>query len=180
MSSRDDFYGMLGVPRDATEADIKKAYRRLAMEHHPDRTGGDKHSEALFKQITEAYEVLRDSKKRAAYDRYGAAGVRGAGGGPGFSYPHFDISEALNVFMRDFGGAGGFDAFFGGGQREHRERRRGQDMKVTLKLTLDEVATGTTKAVKVRTLESCATCGGTGAKPGTKPKTCGMCGGSGE
>ena len=180
MTRPDDFYGTLGVPRDATEADIKKAYRKLAMEHHPDRTGGDKASEEKFKQITEAYEVLRDGEKRAAYDRYGMAGVRSGGERGGFAYTHFDISEALNVFMRDFGGMGGFDAFFGGGQREQRERRRGQDIKVTLKLSLAEVATGTTKTVKVRTLEACATCGGAGAKPGTKPVTCRTCAGTGE
>ena len=180
MSKRDDFYATLGVPRDAAEADIKRAYRKLAMEHHPDRTGGDKASEERFKEITEAYEVLRDPEKRAAYDRYGSAGVRGGAGAGGFAYTHFDISEALNVFMRDFGGMGGFDAFFGGGQREHRERRRGQDIKVTLKLTLAEVATGTTKTIKARTLEPCGTCGGSGAKPGTKPTTCSTCGGSGE
>jgi molecular chaperone DnaJ len=173
----DDFYAVLGVARDASEADIKKAYRKLAMEHHPDRTGGDKASEERFKQITEAYEVLRDAEKRAAYDRYGIAGTRGGGG---FSYAHFDLSEALNVFMRDFGNLGGFDSFFGGGERSHRERRRGQDLKVTLKLTLDEVASGTTKTMKLRTLETCATCGGSGSKPGTLPKTCGTCGGAGE
>ena len=180
MSRPDDFYAVLGVPRDASEADIKKAYRKLAMEFHPDRTGGDKASEERFKEVTEAYEVLRDAERRAAYDRYGAAGVRTAGQRGGFAYTHFDISEALNVFMRDFGGMGGFDAFFGGGQREQRERRRGQDIKVTLKLSLAEVATGTTKTVKARTLEACATCGGSGAKPGTKPVTCRTCGGSGE
>jgi molecular chaperone DnaJ len=98
----------------------------------------------------------------------------------GFGDFHPDLAEALSIFMRDFGNLGGFDAFFGGGQRPQRERRRGQDLKVTLKLTLDEVATGTTKTVKVRTLEACATCGGTGAKPGTQPKKCGTCGGAGE
>lgn len=178
MRQTEDFYQVLGVARSATEAEIKKAYRRLAMEHHPDRTGGDKVSEERFKQITEAYEVLRDGEKRAAYDRYGMAGVKGGGGG--FSHAHFDLSEALNIFMRDFGGMGGFDAFFGGGRRSERERRRGQDLKVSLKLTLDEVATGTTKTLKVRTLEACATCSGTGAKPGTHPKPCGTCGGAGE
>jgi molecular chaperone DnaJ len=177
------YYDLLGVPRDASEADIKKAYRRLAMEYHPDRNNGEKAAEEKFKLITEAYEVLRDPEKRAAYDRYGEAGVRGGGAGPagaGFGFSHFDLSEALNIFMRDFGGLGGFDALFGGGQRSRRERRRGQDLKVTLRLTLDEVATGTTKSVRLRTLETCATCGGTGAKAGTGSTTCKTCGGSGE
>jgi molecular chaperone DnaJ len=179
MSRRDDLYAVLGVAREATEADIKKAYRRLAMEHHPDRTGGDKASEEKFKQITEAYEVLRDAEKRAAYDRFGMSGVRGGGGASG-GFAHVDLSEALNIFMRDFGNLGGFEAFFGGGQRAQRDRRRGQDLKVSLKLTLDEVARGATKTVKVRTLEMCRACGGGGAKPGTKATTCGTCGGSGE
>src|SRR3972149_1116985 len=120
--------------RDAGGADNKKAYRKLAMEHHPDRNNGDKAAEAKFKEIPEAYEVLRDPQKRAAYDRYGMAGIRG--GGRGAESMHFDLSEALSVFMRDFGGLGGFDAFFGGGQRAQRDRRRGQDLKVALKLTL--------------------------------------------
>ncbi|HXF94625.1 MAG TPA: molecular chaperone DnaJ [Gemmatimonadales bacterium] len=182
MSAAVDYYAVLGVPRDASEADIKKAYRKLAMEYHPDRNNGDKAAEEKFKQITEAYEVLRDPEKRAAYDRYGMAGLRGggAGGAGGFAGVHFDLAEALNVFMRDFGGLGGFDAFFGGGERARRERRRGQDLKVTLKLTLSEVATGTTKTVRVRTLERCAKCGGSGARPGTGPTTCGTCRGSGE
>jgi len=174
-----DYYALLGVKRGAPEAEIKKAYRRLAMEFHPDRNGGDKAAEEKFKQITEAYEVLRDPDKRAAYDRYGEAGLRGGGAG-GFGFSHFDLSEALNIFMRDFGNLGGFDAIFGGGRREQREVRRGADLKVTLRLTLDEVATGTTKQVRIKTLEPCATCGGSGAKPGTHVKTCGTCGGSGE
>ena len=155
MAAAQDFYAVLGVPRDAGEADVKKAYRKLAMEFHPDRNNGDKAAEEKFKEITEAYEVLRDPEKRAAYDRYGVAGVRGAGARAegGFGYSHFDLSEALSVFMRDFGGLGGFDAFFGGGERAQRDRRRGQDLKVALKLTLAEVATGTTKTVRVRTLD---------------------------
>ena len=158
-----DFYAVLGVPRDASETDIKKAYRRLAMEHHPDRNNGDKAAEEKFKQLTEAYDVLRDPDKRAAYDRYGAAGVRGGGGGGGYAYTHFDLADALNVFMRDFGGVGGFDAFFGGGQRARRERHRGQDLKVTLQLTLADVAAGTSKTVRVRTLERCDACRGSPA-----------------
>ena len=179
MSGGRDYYAVLGVARDAAEADIKKAYRKLAMTYHPDRNNGDKTAEEKFKQITEAYEVLCDAEKRAAYDRYGEAGLRGGGGGrQGFS--HFDLSEALSVFMRDFGGLGGFDAFFGGGERAARDRHRGADLKVTLKLTLSEVATGATKTVKVRTLDVCKTCRGTGARDGSRPATCATCRGSGE
>src|SRR3989442_1490222 len=117
-----DYYAVLGVKRDAQEAEIKKAYRRLAMQFHPDKVGpAEKETaEARFKEITEAYEVLRDPEKRAVYDRYGAAGLRGGGAGAG-GFAHFDLSEALNIFMRDFGGLGGFDAFFGGGDRARRE-----------------------------------------------------------
>ena len=179
-----DFYDVLGVPRTAAEADIKKAYRKLAMECHPDRNNGDKGAEERFKQVTEAYEVLRDPDKRAAYDRYGMAGVKGQSGG-GFSSMHFDLSEALMVFMRDFGLGGGgggggsaFESLFGGGTR--RDRRRGHDIKVGLKLTLAEVASGTTKTVRIKSLEACPECSGTGAKPGTEPIKCGTCGGSGE
>src|SRR5437899_1029668 len=152
------------------------------MKHHPDRVAhGEKEAaEARFKEITEAYEVLRDPERRAVYDRYGAAGLKrgAASGGPGFA--HFDRAEALNIFMRDFGGLGGFDAFFGGGERARRERQHGQDLKVTLKLSLAEVATGTTKKVKVRTLDRCVECGGSGAAPGTDATRCATCGGTGE
>jgi len=187
---KQDFYVVLGVQRDASEADIKKAYRKLAMECHPDRNNGDKSAEEKFKLVTEAYEVLRDPDKRAAYDRYGMAGVgrgQGAPGGGGFTSMHFDLSEALMVFMRDFGlaggregggGFGGFENLFGGGPG--RDRRRGHDIKVGLKLTLAEVATGTTKTVRIKSLEPCTECAGTGAKPGSQPTRCGTCGGSGE
>ena len=174
-----DFYSVLGVPRDASEADIKKAYRKLAMEHHPDRNKSPG-AEERFKEITEAYEVLRDEEQRAAYDRFGEAGLRGAGAPFGGGFAHFDLSEALNIFMRDFGGLGGFDAFFGGGERTRRDRRRGPDLKVSLKLTLAEVATGSSKSLKLRTLDTCETCQGSGAKPGSKATTCGTCGGTGE
>lgn len=182
----DDYYALLGVARDANEAEIKKAYRRLALQHHPDRVPAAEKAEAeeKFKEITEAYQVLCDPERRALYDRYGAAGLkRGAGAGAGaggFDFTHFDLSEALSIFMRDFGGLGGFDAIFGGGERARREHHRGPDLKVTLKLTLAEVATGTTKTVKLRTLERCATCGGSGAAAGAQPERCGTCGGSGE
>ena len=170
-----DFYRLLGLPRDCAEADIKKAYRKLAMEYHPDRNSSPD-AEARFKEITEAYEVLRDPQKRAAYDRYGKAGV-GAGAG-GFGFHHVDLSEALNIFMRDFGGLGGFESIFGGGRRQ--DPRRGQDVRVTVKLTLAEVATGVKKNVKLKSLERCTGCAGSGAKPGTQPSRCTTCGGSGE
>jgi molecular chaperone DnaJ len=170
-----DFYVLLGVPRDCSEAEIKKAYRKLAMEYHPDRNSSSD-AEAKFKEITEAYEVLRDPQKRAAYDRYGKAGVGGSAGG--FGFHHVDLSEALNIFMRDFGGMGGFESIFGGGRRQ--DPRRGQDVRVTVRLTLTEVATGVKKSVRLKTLERCTVCEGTGAKPGTKPVRCTGCGGSGE
>ncbi len=170
-----DFYSLLGVPREATEADIKKAYRKLAMEYHPDRNSAPE-AEARFKEITEAYEVLRDPQKRAAYDRYGKAGVGGAGGG--FGFHHVDLTEALNIFMRDFGGLGGFESIFGG--RPRPDPRRGQDVRVTVKLGLTDVATGAKKNVKLKTLERCATCAGSGARPGSRPSACATCNGSGE
>ncbi len=171
-----EFYGLLGVARDAGDTDIKKAYRKLAMEYHPDRNPAPE-AEARFKEITEAYEVLRDPEKRAAYDRYGKAGLGGAGGGYGFH--HVDLSEALNIFMRDFGGMGGFESLFGGA-RARDDGRRGQDVRVTVRLTLAEVAAGVKKSVRFKAPDRCTGCDGSGAKPGTKPATCSTCNGSGE
>ena len=171
-----DFYALLGVSRDASEAEIKKAYRKLAMECHPDRNPSHD-AEARFKEVTEAYEVLRDPQKRAAYDRYGKAGV-GAGAG-GFGFHHVDLAEALNIFMRDFGGMGGLESLFGGG-RARTNPRRGQDVRVTLKLTLADVAAGVKKSVRFKAPVRCAECEGSGARPGTLPSTCTTCGGSGE
>jgi molecular chaperone DnaJ len=171
-----DFYEILGVPRDASEDELKKAYRKLAMEYHPDRSKAPD-AEAKFKELAEAYEVLRDPQKRAAYDRYGPAGLSGGAGPQGFS--HIDLSEALNIFMRDFGGFGGFESLFGGG-RSPSEVRRGQDVRVTVRLTLAEVATGAKRAIKLRTLVRCEHCGGSGSASGTKPATCATCAGSGE
>jgi len=172
-----EFYELLGVARTATEAEIKKAYRKLAMEYHPDRNSSPD-AEARFKEITEAYEVLRDPQKRAAYDRYGKAGVAGGGSG-GFGYHHVDLSEALEIFMRDFGGLGGLESIFGGA-RAQAESRRGQDIRVTVRLTLTEVATGVKRNVRLKTLDRCEHCAGSGARPGTKPSPCTTCGGSGE
>lgn len=170
-----DFYAVLGVPRDASDDDIKKAYRRLATQWHPDRNGGSKEAEEKFKEITEAYDILRDAQKRAAYDRYGEAGLRGGGGQQ--QYQHVDLSEALNIFMRDFGFG---DVFGGAGGGGRRGPRSGTDMKLPLTLTLAEVATGVERTVTLKVLESCDKCEGSGAEPGTKPQTCGTCAGVGE
>jgi molecular chaperone DnaJ len=172
-----DFYGLLGVARDASDGDIKKAYRKAAMEWHPDRNRTPE-AEARFKEITEAYEVLRDPQKRAAYDRYGKAGLGGAASG--FDFHHVDLSEALNIFMRDFGGFAGFESVFGSGQRATADARRGQDIRVTARLSLAEVHTGVKKTVKLKTLEKCGTCAGTGARAGTTPQRCTTCAGAGE
>jgi molecular chaperone DnaJ len=174
-----DFYTLLEVPRDADEAAIKRAYRKLAMQFHPDRNNGDKNSEARFKEITEAYEVLRDPEKRGVYDRYGEAGLKGRAG-PGQGFHAFDLSEALNIFMRDFGGFSGFEELFGGGHRGGAPERRGNDLRAAVSLTLDDVAQGTKKTLRYKVLVACETCAGSGAKAGTKPKPCGTCGGAGQ
>ncbi len=173
-----DFYDVLGVSRDASVGDVKKAYRRLAMEYHPDRNNGEKAAEERFKEVTEAYDILGDAEKRAQYDRFGMAGLKGAARGYGF-HP-FDLSEALNIFMRDFGGLGGFDTFFGGGHRTRRARPRGQDVRIALRLTLEEVAHGAKRKIKLQTLHACDRCGGTGTEQGRPPAPCHTCGGAGE
>ncbi len=170
-----DFYQVLGVERTASDDDIKQAYRKLAMKHHPDKNGGSKEAEEAFKSVTEAYDALKDPQKRAAYDRYGEAGLRGAGGGAG-GFHHVDLSEALNIFMRDFG----FGDIFGGAQRQQTGPSAGADVKIDVKLTLAEVATGIDKVVKLKLLDPCEKCGGVGAEPGTKPTRCVTCGGQGE
>ena len=173
-----DYYEILGVSRDADAETIKKAYRKLALQYHPDRNAGSKEAEEKFKEATEAYEVLRDPQKRAAYDRYGHAGVSGAAAGAG-GFAGFDFAEALNIFMRDFGGLG-LDELFGGGRRTRGARRKGSDMQLRLPLTLAEVASGTKKTLRVKVLDPCDACSGTGSAGGAAPRPCGTCGGSGE
>lgn len=177
-----DYYEILGVTREADTDEIKKAYRKLAFEYHPDRNGGSKEAEAKFKEATEAYEVLRDEEKRAAYDRYGHAGVKGgAAGGAGFG--GFDFADALEIFMRDFGGFSGLDDLFGGrgGRRGGRGGpRRGADTQVRTSLTLEEVGTGAQKSVRVAVLNPCSACNGTGGEGGAQPVTCPTCAGAGE
>lgn len=173
-----DFYDTLGVPRTASDDDIKQAYRKLATKFHPDRNGGSKEAEEKFKEITEAYDVLRDPQKRAAFDRYGEAGLRGGPGGGG-GYHHVDLSEALNIFMRDFG-LGDLFGGGGGGGRASQGPRTGADVKVDLELTMLEVATGVTKNVKIKLLDPCEICTGTGAEKGTQATRCTTCAGAGE
>jgi molecular chaperone DnaJ len=171
-----DFYQTLGVQRSASDEEIKKAYRKLAMTYHPDRNNGAKEAEEKFKAITEAYDVLRDENKRAVYDRYGEAGLRGGAAG----FHHVDLSEALNIFMRDLGGLGGFGDLFGGGGGRGSGPRTGSDIKLQMPMTLAEVATGIDKTVTVKLLEPCDRCDGRGAEPGSSPTVCVTCKGSGE
>ncbi len=177
-----DYYEILGVAKDADGDAIKRSYRKLALQFHPDKNGGNKDADDSFREATEAYEVLRDPQKRAAFDRYGHAGVRGSGGGAG-AYGGFNFSDALDIFMRDFGGFG-VDDLFGGrggaGGGRGRAARKGADMRVRLPLTFEEVATGVRKTLRIERLDACGTCTGTGAAEGSTPVRCATCGGAGE
>src|SRR5215203_1504483 len=165
-----DFYNTLGVARTASDDEIKKSYRKLAMTYHPDRNNGSKEAEERFKEITEAYDVLRDPQKRAAFDRYGEAGLRGGGGG---GFHHVDLSEALGIFMRDFGGFGGFEQMFGA--QGGAAARGGNDVKISVPLTLADVASGVEKKITLKILDPCDHCDSTGAEPGSKAQTCTTC-----
>jgi len=173
-----DYYNLLGVSRDAGTNEIKKAYRKLALEYHPDRNKGSKDAEERFKEVTQAYEVLKDSEKRAAYDRYGEQGLRGGRAGA----PGFDFSDAIEVFMRDFGGVGGLEDLFGmsGARARRSSAQKGQTVRIRMSITLLEVCRGVTKSVRVALLDNCHECDGTGAERGTAPVTCSLCDGSGE
>lgn len=170
--SKQDYYELLDVPRDASDRDIKKAYRRLAMKYHPDRNPDNKEAEDKFKEISEAYEVLSDSQKRAAYDQFGHEGVSGQGGfgGGGFEGNFSDIFG--DVFGDIFGGSGG--------GRRRSSVQRGADLRYNLDLSLEEAVRGCEKTLKVPTLVPCDVCDGSGAKPGTSARTCGTCGGVGQ
>ncbi len=177
-----DYYEVLGVDRSATKDDFKKAYRKLAMQYHPDRNPDDKSAEEKFKEAAEAYEILSDDDKKARYDRFGHEGVRGSGyGSQGFS----DINDIFSHFSDIFGGGSSiFDDFFGGGQRRSRSRGGhgipGSDLKITLKLSLEEIAEGASKKIKIRKQIKCDECNGSGAETGTSTKTCPVCQGTGE
>ncbi|MDE1980782.1 MAG: molecular chaperone DnaJ [Betaproteobacteria bacterium] len=174
--SKRDYYEVLGVNRDASEEEIKKAYRKLAMKYHPDRNPDNAKAEGQFKEAKEAYEILSDSDKRAAYDRYGHAGVdpnQAAGpGGPGFGGMGGGFSDAFGDIFGDLFGAGG------------RGRQggvyRGADLRYNLEISLEEAARGTETQIRIPTMETCDTCKGSGARPGSSPTTCGTCGGQGQ
>lgn len=179
MTTKRDFYEILGVPRNAGEEDLKKAFRTLAKKHHPDANPGNPSSEEKFKELNEAYDVLSDPKKRAAYDQFGHAGVgAGApGGGAGGFHPGGFAGGDFNDLFE-----GVFDNFFGGGGGGRRGggAQEGEDLRSDLHLSFEEAAFGATKEVKVRRLAECETCHGTGAKPGSGRTTCNQCRGSGQ
>jgi len=173
-----DYYETLGVARNASEAEIKKAYRRLAMKHHPDRNPTDKTAEPRFKEAKEAYEVLSDAQKRAAYDQFGHAGVdpsmaAGAGAG-GFYGAGAGGASFADIFGDVFGDV------LGGGRTRGTQAQRGADLRYSLELALEDAVKGTEVRIRVPALEACETCGGSGAKSGTQPTTCRACGGHGQ
>ena len=177
-----DYYEVLGVERNASKDELKKAYRKLAMQYHPDRNPDDKEAEEKFKEAAEAYEVLSNDDKKARYDQFGHEGLRGNSySSQGFS----DINDIFSHFSDIFGGSSIFDDFFGGGSSRGRGRRRGagtpgSDLRVNLKLSLEEIAEGVTKKVKIKKQVTCDNCNGSGAEGGTSTKTCPVCQGAGE
>lgn len=177
-----DYYEVLGVSKNATEDEIKKAYRKLAIKYHPDRNPGNKEAEEKFKEAAEAYDVLHDSQKRQRYDQFGFEGLEdgsgfgGFGGSGGFSMD--DIFSAFGDIFGGHSGFGGFGSGFGGGARQHAQYR-GADLRLRVKLTLEEIATGTTKKFKVHKDVACPHCHGTGSEDGTGSTTCPTCHGQG-
>ncbi len=177
-----DYYEILGVTRSAGGDEIKTSYRKLAMKYHPDRNPGDKEAEEKFKEAAEAYEVLMDPNKRARYDQFGHAGMRGSGFDHGFN----NVNDIFTHFSDIFGGGSIFDEIFGsGGSRRHSGRHKqpgiqGNDLKITLRLTLEEIAEGVEKTIKVKRFEKCKHCSGSGAKGTSGTTECATCHGSGE
>jgi len=188
--AKKDYYETLGVAKGASEDEIKKAYRKAAMQNHPDKNPGNKEAEERFREATEAYEVLKDPQRRAQYDRFGHAAFDNTGGGAGFGGYGFgdgaglDISDALRAFMNDFGGDSFFSDLCGGGGRFSRGGarsggERGNDLQVRLALTLEEIYSGVRKTIKVKRKEVCASCKGTGSRSG-ETKKCTQCNGMGR
>jgi len=179
--SKRDYYEVLGISKDASDEEIKKAYKKLAMKYHPDKNQDDPSAEEKFKEVGEAYAILSNPQKRAQYDRFGHASP---GGGMGNGM-HMDIDpfEIFRSFMSGFGGSfGGFGGFgdFGFGQSQRSQRIMGREMQIKLKLTLEDISTGVTKKIKIKRLDQCDNCNGSGAKTGTSKQTCPICQGSGQ
>ncbi len=174
--SKRDYYEILGVAKNASEADIKKAYRQLAIQHHPDKNQGDTESEEKFKEAAEAYSVLSDAQKRAAYDRFGHSGANGQGFGGFEGQGYSNIEDIFDLF--GFG-----DMFGGGGQRSGSRRsaaQRGADLRYDLEITLEDAAHGKDEKLRIPRLEKCEVCDGSGAEKGTEPEICITCQGSGQ
>lgn len=179
MSSKRDFYEVLGVSKSASGADIKKAYRKLALQYHPDQNPDNPEAESKFKEAAEAYDILSDEQKRQRYDQFGHQAFAGGGGGNAGGFTN--VEDIFSAFGDIFGGAGGaFGSMFGGGGGRRRGPRRGRDLRIVLELTLEEVDEGVTKTVALKRLDGCGTCDGSGARPGTSKTTCKTCGGSGQ
>src|SRR5437660_6521636 len=177
-TTKRDYYEVLGVARGAPEDEIKRAYRKLAVKFHPDKNPDDPHAEEKFKELGEAYDVLIDVDKRAAYDRFGHAAF--SHGGPSFGGGFHD---PFDIFREVFGGGGGgiFESFFGGGGGGRaEERQRGSDLRYDMQITLEEAAFGTEKEIEIRKLDSCDQCNGSGAEPGSRSINCPTCGGRGQ
>lgn len=184
MAEKRDYYEVLGVQKGASEDEIKRAYKKMAIKYHPDRNPGDKEAEEKFKEAAEAYDVLRDPDKRARYDQFGHAGMGGAGG---FGGQGFDMNDIFSMFgdifgghMGGGGGFGGFSGFggFGGGGSRGAQKHQGGDLRLKVKLTLEEVAKGATKKFKVKKDVTCSHCHGSGSQDG-KTESCGTCHGTG-
>ena len=178
MSEKRDYYEVLGVGRDASDKDIKSAYRKKALEFHPDRNQGDPQAEIRFKEAAEAYDVLSSPEKRQRYDQFGHAGL----GADSFAGTRFtNIEDIFEAFGDVFGGGGGlFGELFGGGRRTRGGKRAGRDLRIGLELTLEEIDQGVEKEIALKRHETCGTCQGSGAKPGTAPVLCATCGGRGQ
>src|SRR3954468_3605934 len=175
-TSKRDYYEVLGVTKTATSEEVKRAYRKLAVKYHPDKNPDDPHAEEKFKELGEAYDVLMDDEKRAAYDRFGhAAFAQGGGGFRGGFHDPFDI------FREVFGGGGGiFETFFGGNAMQGEDRQRGSDLRYDMQITLEEAAFGAEKEIEIRKLNTCDACHGTGAEKGSRVVGCHTCGGRGQ
>jgi molecular chaperone DnaJ len=175
-----DYYEVLGVDKDATADDIKRAYRRMAMKYHPDKNPGDKNAEAKFKECAEAYEVLSDPEKKRQYDQFGYEGLRGMGVR---DYSHMNPQDISSIFEDIFGDFGGFGDIFGIGSRRGAGRRgavRGYDLETSVNLSLEEVATGTEKTIEFTRQDICPDCNGSGSNKGSRPSKCPVCGGTGH